>query len=441
MRLALHPRGGAAAMTNPFFIAIAVIGFALALTALLGATRGTPVNRVTGRGADAPPSVHDESFRPTLETYTGSAMHGGHDLELLPNGDATYPRLWADMRAARRFIAIQMYYCKEGRVTEELRAVLTERARAGVSVLFLYDAFGSSLSGGYVDALRAAGVEVAKFRPFLPHKINDAVHRAHSRALVIDGVVGYTGGFGFDDKWLGDGRREGSWRDTNVRVTGPAVTQLMGAFGSCWAEATGELITGPLCFPSEADASNGDGALAGVVHATPTVGSTPAERLVALSIAGARRTLYITNPYFVPDDDVRRFLMDAARRGVDVRILTVGRKTDVKTTHFAARARYTRLLAAGIRVWEYDASMIHAKTLVADGTWCMVGTINTDNRSMAFNNEVSLMVNDATFADALTRLFLDDLAFANEIDLETFRKRPLWERPVEQVAHMMSRLL
>ena len=435
-------------MSSPFLIALIVIAVALALAALLSATRGTPVDRVTGRGADAPPAVADEGFRPAVETYTGTALHPGHDLELLENGNATYPRLWADMRAARRFIAIQMYYCKEGRVTAELREVLVERALAGVSVLFLYDAFGSSLSREYLGVLRGAGVEVAAFRPFKPHMIHDAVHRAHSRAIVIDGVVGYTGGFGFDDKWIGDGRHEGQWRDTNVRIRGPAVTQLMAAFGSCWAEATGELMTGPGCFPAtaaadatRADATRADGALAGVVHAMPTVGSTPAERLVALTIAGARRTLYVTNPYFVPDDDMRRFLKDAARRGVDVRVLTVGRKSDVKSTHFAARARYEQLLVAGVRMYEYQASMIHAKTIVADGRWGMVGTINTDNRSMAFNNEVSLIVMDETFGDALTRMFMADLEYAQEIDLETFRRRPLWERPIEQAAHLVSRLL
>ena len=413
----------------------------LAIGALLGATRGTPVDRVTGRGTDTPPGVRDASFRPAIETYTGSTLYTGHDLELLPDGDSTYPRLWADIRAAERFVAIQMYYCKEGRVTMELREALIDRARSGVSVLFLYDAFGSSLSREYLDTLRGAGVEVAAFRPFKPHMMHDAVHRAHSRAIVIDGVIGYTGGFGFDDKWLGDGRHAGSWRDTNVRIEGPAVTQLMGAFASCWAEATGELMTGPRCFPVMEDAPRDDGALAGVVHAMPTVGSTPAERLVALTIAGARRTLYVTNPYFVPDDDVRRFLKDAARRGVDVRVLTVGEQSDVKSTRYAARARYERLLAAGVRIYEYQASMIHAKTIVVDGVWGMVGTINTANRSMAFNNEISLIVMDETFGDALTRLFMADLEHAREIDLATFRRRPWWERPIEQGAHLMSRIL
>lgn len=423
-----------------YVIAIVFLGL-LAVIALLDATRGTPVDRVTARGTEHPPGVGDSSFLPTLETYTGTTLQEGHDLQLMTCGDDTYPGLWDDIRAAKRFVAVQMYYFKEGEVANQFRDALVERARAGVAVLFLYDAFGSKVSREYKDALTSAGVEIAPFRPLRIQLLHTIKHRAHSRAIVIDGEIGYTGGFGIDDKWLGDGRHHGQWRDTNVRLRGPAVTQLMGAFASCWAEATGELMTGPVCFPAEVPKAGNPPALAAIVHAMPTVGSTPAERLVALTLAAARRTLYITNPYFVPDDDVRRFLRDAARRGVDVRILTVGEESDVKSTLYAARARYKHLLEAGVRIYEYQAAMIHAKTILVDGVWGMVGTINTDNRSMAFNNEVSLVAMDATFGDALTKMFMKDIEYAKEIRLETFLRRPLWQRPLEQGAHLMSRLL
>jgi cardiolipin synthase len=421
---------------------LAALGAALAVIALLDATRGTPVSRVSARGDDDPPGVGDPAFRLALEAYTGTALQPGHDIELLANGDDTYPRLWADLRAARRFAVVQMYYCKKGKVADELREVLTERARAGVDVLFLHDAFGSSLGRAYEDSLRAAGVEVAKFRTLRPHMLHTAHHRAHVRVIVVDGKVGYTGGFGIDDKWLGSGRREGEWRDTNVRFTGPAVAQLTATFASCWAEATGELIAGRRYF-SPTDA--GDGAasptLAGVLHATPTVGSTAAERFFALSIAGARRSLYITNSYFVPDDDFRRLVKEAAARGVDVRILTAGRRTDVRSTYFAARARYEELLEGGVRVFEYLPSTLHAKTMVVDGVWGTVGTMNADNRSMAFNNECNLLVLDPAFGKALERLFLEDTTQSREVDLETFRRRPWHMRVVEQGAHLLSRIL
>ena len=417
--------------------------------AILAATRGTPVSEVSARGDDAPPPVGDPLFRRTLEAYVGTTLRPGHEIELCGCGDETYPRLWADIRAARRFVAVQMYYATPGRVADELRAALLDSARAGAETLLLLDAFGSSLDKDWHDSLREGGVEVAKFRALRPHMLHRIIHRAHVRAIVIDGEVGYKGGFGIDDQWLGDGRHEGSWRDTNVRFTGPAVTRLLATFASCWAEAKGELITGrrwwaPGSEETEAAANDTEetpGALAAVLHAPPTAGSTAAERLVALTVNGARQRLWITNAYFVPDDDIRRFLKDAVRRGTDVRVLSPGPSSDVRSTYLAARARYEELLEGGVRIWEYDPDMIHSKTMVVDGIWGMVGTMNLDNRSMAFNDECNLLVQDEAFAAALERMFLADLERSTEIDLETFRRRPWWQKGLELGAHGLSRIL
>ena len=439
-----------------------LVGFLLTVLVLMGlldATHGTPVSFVSSRGDKEPPGVDDPVFLDTIEIYTTTPIHDGHELEILNSGDATYPRLWADIRAAKRFVAVQMYYCAKGKVADQLHEALCERARAGVDVLFLHDAFGSALKGDYVKSLKKAGVEVARFRPMRIQSLNTVRHRAHIRAIVIDAEIGYTGGFGIDDKWLGDGRTDGHWRDTNVRFTGPAVCQLLGTFGSCWAEATGELIAGRYFAtigkgssasvdaqssqspPAGAGMKSGPSVVAGLLHAVPTVGSTDAERFFALSIASARRTLYITNSYFVPDDDFRRMLTLAAKRGVDVRVLASGPKTDVKSTYHAGRAIYTELLKSGVRVYEYMPTVLHAKTMVVDGIWGTIGTMNADNQSMAFNNESNLLVLDATFAAALERLYMEDLKYSKEIVLDEFRKRPWYWRPVEHGAHLVARIL
>lgn len=432
----------------------------LILMGLLDATHGTPVSFVSSRGDKEPPPVDDPVFLDTIEIYTTTPIHDGHEFEIFHNGDTTYPRLWADIRAAKRFVVVQMYYCKKGKVADQLHDALCDRARAGVDVLFLHDSFGSSLKGDYVKSLKDAGVEVARFRPMRIHSLHTVRHRAHIRAVVIDAEIGYTGGFGIDDKWLGDGRTDGHWRDTNVRFTGPAVCQLLGTFGSCWAEATGELIAGRYFSAPKSKASSGIGGtkgnpspaqgaqlrsapsvVAGLLHAVPTVGSTDAERFFALSIASSRRTLYITNSYFVPDDDFRRMLTLAAKRGVDVRVLASGPKTDVKSTYYAGRAIYTELLKSGVRIYEYTPTVLHAKTMVVDGTWGTIGTMNADNQSMAFNNESNLLVLDRTFAAALEKLYMEDLKYSKEITLEEFRKRPLYLRPVEHAAHLVARIL
>jgi cardiolipin synthase len=216
--------------------------------------------------------------------------------------------------------------------------------------------------------------------------------------------------------------------------------QLQAAFASAWAEATGELIAGPMFFPPEGFLDRGT-VHAGLLFAQPTTGSTPADRFIALTIAGARRTLYITNSYFVPDDDFRRLLKNAARRGVDVRILTVSDKTDVKTTWYAGRYRYEELLKAGVRIYEFQPTMIHSKTIIADGLWGTIGSMNFDNRSMAFNNESNIVFLDPTLGAEMDATFQSDLGHAKEIKLEEFERRGRWERLLEGGAALVSRLL
>jgi cardiolipin synthase len=307
--------------------------------------------------------------------------------------------------------------------------------------MFLLDAFGSAkLTDEYLDSLRSAGVDVAKFRPVSWYALEKAYARSHIRVVVVDGSIGYTGGFGMDDKWLGDGRHPDQWRETNVRFSGPAVRQLQATFANGWAEATGELLTGETLFPPESDDPRGT-MRATLLHTAPTIGSTPAERLLALSIAAARHTLYITNSYFIPDDDFVRLLRECAQRGVDVRILTPGAHNDVKSTWYAGRARYETLLEGGVRIFWYQPSMIHAKAFVVDGCWSSIGTMNFDNRSLAFNDESNLLVLDETFGATVRDMFLDDLTRSKEVTLNEFRRRPAKERVLEWAASRFARIL
>ncbi len=249
--------------------------------------------------------------------------------------------------------------------------------------------------------------------------------------------MGWTGGFGIDDKWFGDGRSNGSWRETNVRFEGPAVRQLQAAFAAAWVEATGVMFTGRATLESEPNGATA----AGLLYTAPTLGSTAAERFFALSIAGARKTLYITNSYFAPDRNFIDLLAAAAQRGVDVRILTAGPRTDVNIVRLAGRAWYDTLLAAGVRVYEWQPTTLHAKTFVVDAEWFTVGSMNFDNRSMALNDEATLMVLDRTGGQNMNRIFLDDLRHAEEITMEAFRSRSWLERIAERAANSLTRLL
>ena len=442
-------------------MAIAVLALLLALVAVLALARGTPVEAVRSLAEAGMPGAREADFLPMLEAAVPTRIEAGNRVELLSNGDGTFPRLLADLRAARETILIEVYYWKDSALSDSIGAVLAERARAGVRVLLLFDAFGADVSDDYRGGLRRAGVQIALLRPVSVFDLHKAQQRSHLRAIVVDGVVGYTGGFGVDDLWLGDGRTRGQWRESNARFTGPAVAQLAGAFAAGWAEATGVLFVpptsgakGPLAAetPTSADspgsadslattAVSGSGARAGIVFTSPTVGSTPAERLIALSIAAARERLYVANAYFVPDDDFRAMLIEAAARGVDVRVLAPSKDTDVPVVRHAARAHYDELLAGGVRIWEYQPTMMHSKTIVVDGVWSLVGTMNFDNRSLALNDEVTLAAWDSALGAEMERLFLEDLEHSLEIVADEFERRSSWERLKESGAVLLSRWL
>jgi cardiolipin synthase len=423
-------------------VLLAGLALVLLIIGILSVTRGTLVKHVIAVGdRGGPPQVSDPLFPRTIELFTGTHIDSGNNVQILLNGDGTYPLLWKDMASAKRTLTVQLYYSQPGVVADTMAKYLTERARAHVRVLLLLDAFGSQpLKKDWVAQLKRAGVEFAWLRPLSWYTLNRAAERSHVRSVVVDGRVGYTGGFGLADYWLGDGHHDGQWRETNVRFEGPTVAALQAAFASGWAEATGELLTGDLFFPPMAFADGGN-VDAGLMHSIPTIGSTPAERYLALSIAGARKTLYITNSYFVPNDDFCNLLIKAVKRGVDVRVLTVSSKTDVKTTWYAGRALYEKLLAGGVRVYEYQPAMMHAKTIVVDGQFSAVGSMNFDNRSLAFNNESQILALDKTVGQQMDSIFVDDLKYSQEIKLETFRNRPWTGKALEWGAQKLRRLL
>lgn len=450
-------------MNIALYVGLFLLGLVVAVLLLIGlldVVRGTPIRSIgrRGHGSDAA-KVGDPFFLEAMELLTAIRLEPGHEIEVFINGDQTYERLWGDLRSAKSSITMQMYYCNPGRMADELHRIFVERARAGVDVYFLFDWFGTSMPKEYFESLRAAGVRTIPFRPVTLRSFQKAQHRAHIRVVVIDGTVGYTGGFGIDDKWYGNGRQDNQWRDSNVRFTGPAVRQLQAMFVVCWAEASGLLLTSDRLFPptkrngSEPDrvddvteeaqdsSSRGKGILAGVLHASPTIGSTEAERFFVLSIAAARERLYIANSYFVPHKPFRRMLGEAAKRGTDVRILTTSRQSDVKSTWYAGRARYEELMKSGVRIFEYQPAMMHAKTITVDGLWMSVGSMNADNQSISFNEESNLVVLDKGAAETMEKLFLEDLEYSEEIDPKEFAKRPITDRIAEKACHLIWRIL
>jgi cardiolipin synthase A/B len=413
---------------------------------VLDATRGTPLGWLRDAGAqERTPPIGDARFPDVVSVLAAAPLAAGNSVEIFVTGADSFRRLFDDLRAARRSITFQSYYCDRGQVADSLAAILAERAASGTSVFFLADGFGCrGFVAHYGPALRRAGVEVAVLRPVRWYTLHRAQHRSHVRLAVIDGSIAHTGGFGVDDKWLtADGT---GWRDTNVRFTGPSVMQAQAAFLAGWAEATGELIAGADVLPVAPEApfperEESGSVLAGVQHAGLGLGTTPFERLLFLTISGARERLYFSSAYFVPSPPIRALLIEAVQRGVDVQILTAGVRTDVPTTHLAARAYYDELLSAGIRIHEYAPTMMHAKTFVADGTWSAIGGMNIDNRSIRLNDELNLLVFDAAVGTRMEQIFADDLTRSVEITLDQHRARSRMQRWRERLAQVIAPLL
>ena len=427
------------------YIAIAALllfALVLALIGILSVTHDTPVRNVIAEGdKDGPPSIADSLFSRSIELYTGTHIDPGNKVQILLNGDGTYPQLWKDLGSAQRTITVQMYYSQPGAVADTMAKYLIEKARQKVRVLLLLDAFGSQpLKREWLQRVKAAGVEVVWLRPLRWYSLQKAAQRSHVRVVVVDGRIGYTGGFGLADYWLGDGHHEDQWRETNVRFEGPTVAALQATFAAGWAEATGELLTGDMFFPKSSFAEVGN-MKAGLMHSVPSMGSTPAERFLALTIAGARKSIYISNSYFVPGENFMQLLLAAQRRGVDVRVITVSNKTDVKTTWYAGRTYYEKLLEGGVKIYEYQPTMMHAKSMVVDGIWSYVGSMNFDNRSLSFNDESLLVALDPAIGAQMDSIFMDDMKASQEMKLDEFLKRPLSNKVLEWCAQKLRRVL
>jgi cardiolipin synthase len=263
-----------------------------------------------------------------------------------------------------------------------------------------------------------------------PWKLLRYNYRSHRRILVIDGRVGFTGGYGISDAWLGDGRTPEHWRDTNARIEGPAVTFLQGAFAESWLETTGVAIGGAGYFPRLEQVGK---LPAQIVSSSPAGGSFQNYLLFLLSINSARKSILITNPYFIPDDVMTEALLHAIKRGVRVIVLAPG-KIDSQITYTVSRGHYGELLEGGAEIYEYQVALMHAKTMVVDSVWATIGSTNFDNRSFALNQEINLTVYDGALARRLEAIFQEDLKHAKKITYEEWKSRGLFERLFELFA-------
>jgi len=386
---------------------------------------------------EVPPlySADSPEFRQATGSLLGGNFVAGNSITTLVNGREIFPSMLSAIRAARHSIDFETYVMWDGAIAKQVAEALAERAQAGVKVNAILDAQGTSSMGSEnLERLRAAGVTVVKYHSIVwldPRRFNN---RSHRKLLIIDGKIGFVGGVGIADEWLGNGEAPEHWRDNHYKVTGPVVAQLQAVFMDNWLKTRGEVLHGPEYFPPLAATGP---YTAQAFKSSPRQGDMDIHLMYLLAIASAKHSLLIENAYFLPDDLMRKELISAAKRGAKVEIVVPGEHIDQKAVRAASRKHWPELLKAGIKIYEYQPAMVHVKLMVVDGAFVSVGSGNLDLRSIRLNDEANMNVLNHSFASQQTRLFELDKRRSREITLNETGKLG-FANPLQQAASVVA---
>ena len=370
-------------------------------------------------------------FERALGSLLGPGIVPGNEVTELLNGDQIFPPMLAAIRAAQKSVTFETYIYWSGDIGKQFADALSERARAGVAVHVLLDWVGSAkMDKSYLQEMEQAGVQIKKFHK--PHWYNLARlnNRTHRKLLVVDGLVGFTGGVGIAPEWTGHAQDPDHWRDSHYLVRGPAVAQMQATFLDNWLKVTGKVLHGDRYFPPLQPVGRQK---AQMFSSSPSSGSESMQLMYHLAITAAERSIDLSVAYFVPDALTQKLLMDALARGVRVRLITPGEHTDTETVKAASRATWGELLHAGAEISEYQPTMYHCKVMIVDQLLVSVGSTNFDNRSFRLNDEANLNVYDAAFARRQTEVFEDDIRHSRRVTYEDWQNRPLRERAHEKL--------
>lgn len=419
---------------------LAVLGFlALALlTATILAGMFGPMPRYHIPDREALPPNESEDFLGLVESLSDAKINRRGSFEVLTDGPSFYPAELHAIRNSQKSVNLEAYIFQKSEIGRMYLEAMTDRARAGVKVSVLLDFFGSAgATRSFFRPLLDAGGQVEWYNSPAWYRLMRLDNRTHRELLIVDGKVGFIGGAGVGDHWYSGVHGHARWRDTMVRAEGEAVSNLQATFAENWLASCGDLLVGEDYFPR---LESGRTTAALVVNSTPTMGgSTRARVLFQLLLVSARRSISITTPYFLPDRSLAQDLCHAVERGVRVRILVPGRKSDHWLTRSTSRAGYGLLLKAGAEIYEYEPAMIHAKVMVVDSLWAVVGSTNFDNRSFGLNDEVNLAACDPELAARLGRDMAEDLKQSTRVSLQEWTRRPVFERAPELLGWLFER--
>jgi cardiolipin synthase len=374
-----------------------------------------------------------DEFLRALHGAAGDSISEGNAVDLYQNGDEIFPPMLAAIQASRSSIHFSTYVYWAGAVPETFARALSDAARRGVAVRVVLDSEGAEpMPKRLVQQMRDAGCMIAWFRRMRWFDWMKYNHRTHRRLLIVDGNVAFTGGVGIADEWTGHAQGPSHWRDTHVRLTGPIVASLQGAFTDNWNQCTQELLLHGRDYPKLQPA--GDVPVCAVVS-TPANGASEAQRVMAAFVAGSTRTLHVSNAYFVPPRSFIDALCAASGRGVNVKILVPGPYHDKKFVQRASRHTWPRLLQAGVEIHEYQPTMMHAKTVIADEELLLVGSINFDPRSFSLNAECGVVIISRRLAMDAEKFYQADIARSRQVTLEQLASIGIGNRLVDMLCY------
>lgn len=364
-------------------------------------------------------------FERSISGLFGSPVLGGNHVEGLVNGDEIFPAMLEAIETAQTSINFETYIYWSGEIGSAFADALSARAHDGVAVRVMMDWFGSTRAeDDLLDQLREAGAQVSRFRPPRWYNIGRMNNRTHRKLLIVDGEIGFTGGVGIGDSWLGNARTPNEYRENHYRITGPVVREMQGAFAHNWVEATGELLQGDQHFP----ALEPVGYMAVQLVASATGSRNYVHLMKVLAIAGAQSHIRIATPYFIPDDVILRQLIAARARGVNIDVLVPNEFVDINLTRYASRHFWQDLLEAEVAIYEYQPTFLHKKLMIVDDSMASIGSSNFDERSFRLNDEANLNVFDPDFVASQIGLFEHDKAEARQYRLEDWHARSYWAR-------------
>ena len=376
--------------------------------------------------------VSTPDFLRTMGSLLGPQILGGNEIAAYQNGDQIFPPMLEAIQAAQKTITFETYIYWEGEIGRKFLEALCERARNKVKVHVLIDWVGADrIDKAYFEQMRAAGVEFERFHPPRWYNLSKLNNRTHRKLLVVDGKIGFTGGVGIADDWLGNADQKDRWRDSHYRIRGPAVAQMQAVFNDNWIKARAQVLYGPDYFPGLEPVGE---SLAQVFHSSKGQGSESVRLMYLLSIASAKKHIRLSASYFVPDSLAIDTFVAARKRGVKVEIIVAGENTDAQAVRSAGRSRWAELLAAGVEIYEYQPARYHCKVMIVDDIWVSVGSTNFDDRSFRQNDEANLNIYGADFAAEQAVFFDQDRENSKLIRIEDFKNRPLMTKIKDRIA-------